>query len=124
MNEKILVVDGNGEFRELLESFLSRRYEVKTAGNGIEALGMLKNGYMPDLIVSDNILSPVDGKSFLLQVKEDSRLSHIPAILITSIYKYVTRADLIRSGANDYLVKPFGLSELDLRIENLLKVTA
>jgi len=124
MKEKILIVDDNRELREKLKIFLSGKHEVATAEDGLEALLMLQNGYMPDLIVSEFIMPLVDGKSLVIRIKEKDFLSHIPVIIITSINLSIARADLLKSGASEYLLKPFGFAELELCIDRNLKVIA
>lgn len=122
MKEKILIVDDNNEFRQLLEIFLLLKYEVTTAENGMDALQKLQNGYMPNLIVSDYIMPLVDGKSLVEQIKDSKIFKHIPVIILSSVEKSAASTDLIKSGASAYMVKPFGLNQLGLRIDSLLRV--
>ena len=118
---KILVVDDNGGYRQLIEIFLSRNYSVKTAENGLETLNILNEGYLPDLIVSDYNMPYVNGKKLIMQMKSSNAYEQIPVIIISNIEDNATRIDLFNSGANDYIVKPFSLRELELRIDNILK---
>lgn len=120
--DRILIIEDDRGFRELLKIFLSRKYVVNTAENGLEAFLMLKNGYMPDVIISDYVMPLIDGKTFVIQIKSSNLFKHIPIIVMSSIARSAAKIDLIQSGASDYLVKPFGLSELGLRIEKILKV--
>ena len=119
--EKILVVDDNGGYRQLMEIFLSRKYSVKTAENGQETLNLLNEGYIPDLIVSDYNMPYVDGKKLIMQMKSSNAYGQIPVIIISNIEDNATRLDLFESGARDFIAKPFSLKELELRIDNLLK---
>jgi len=124
MKKKILLVDDKGTFRVLVKLFLSNKYEVETAENGLQALSLLQHGYMPDAIVSDLMMPEVDGKTFLGQLKSSGALNHIPVIILSSVDKSSERVELIKSGAGDYMIKPFNPEELEIRIENLLKKTA
>jgi DNA-binding response OmpR family regulator len=121
MNKKVLLVDDKKEFRKLVKIYLSRKYDVETAENGLHALSILKNGFIPDLIVSDLMMPEVDGKTFLMQLRASGAYRNIPVIILSSIDKSSRKIELINNGADDYLIKPFNPEELETRIENLLK---
>ncbi len=121
MKKRVLLVDDKGEFRRLVQIFLSKNYEVETAENGLHALALLQNGYMPDVIVSDLLMPEVDGKVLVEQVKSSGMFQHIPIVILSSINKSAKKIELIKSGAGDYLVKPFNPMELEVRIDRLLK---
>lgn len=121
MKKKVLLVDDKSEFRKLVKIILSRRYDVETAENGLMALATLQNGIIPDIIVTDLMMPEVDGKNFVNQLKASGIFSQIPVIVLSSIDKSTERIQLIKSGANDYMLKPFNPEELDVRIQNLLK---
>lgn len=122
MKKRVLLVDDKGEFRRLVKIFLSKNYEVETAENGLQALALLRNGYLPDAIVSDLIMPEVDGKVLVEQLKASGMFQHIPIIILSSIDKSAEKIELIELGAGDYLVKPFNPMELKVRIERLLKI--
>lgn len=124
MKNKILLVDDKEVFRTVVKLILSKKYDVKTAENGLQALELLKHGYIPDAIVSDLMMPEADGRTLLRQIKSNLALNHIPVIILSSIDKSSERVNLMRSGAGDYLIKPFNPEELEIRIENLLKKTA
>lgn len=121
MKKRILLVDDKGEFRRLVKIFLSKNYDVKTAENGLEALAILQNGYIPDAVVSDLIMPEVDGRVLVEQLKASGIFQHIPVIILSSVDKSAQKIELLKSGAGDYLVKPFNPEELEVRIERLLK---
>jgi CheY-like chemotaxis protein len=122
MKQKILLVDDNGDFRSLLEIFLSMKFEVKACENGHDALASLHSGYIPDIIVSDYVMPLMDGKTLIRNIRENNRIKHIPVIIISNISSNDSKEDLIRSGASNYLVKPFCLTDLELCIRNILNV--
>jgi len=64
MKKKVLLVDDKNEFRKLVKIYLAKKFEVETAENGLQALVMLQNGYLPDLIVSDLMMPEIDGLEF------------------------------------------------------------
>ena len=121
MKKKILLIDDKEEFRRLVKIFLSNRYEVETAENGLKALSMLQNGYFPDLIVTDLMMPEIDGKAFLNHIKNSGVFNEIPVIILSSIDKSSKKIELLKSGAMDYMNKPFNPAELDIRIQNILK---
>jgi len=121
MKKRVLLVDDKGEFRRLVQIFLSKNYKVKTAENGLQAISLLQNGYLPDIIVSDLMMPEVDGKGLVEQVKASGMFQHIPVVILSSIDKSAKKIELIESGAGDYLVKPFNPKELEVRIDRLLQ---
>jgi two-component system, chemotaxis family, chemotaxis protein CheY len=124
MKKKVLLVDDKVEFRRLVKIFLSSKYEVETAENGLKAFALLQKGFLPDIIVSDLMMPVVDGRSLVSQLKASGVFSHIPIIILSSIDKSADKIELFKLGASDYLVKPFNPEELEIRIANLLKVVA
>jgi len=120
MKPKILLVDDKNEFRTLLKVMLENEYEIQTAFNGANALEVLQTDFEPDLIVTDLMMPDVDGKSFVIQLKASGLHKHIPVIVLSSIDKSMERVELLKLGAEDYLIKPFNPSELKVRIENVL----
>ena len=124
MKKKILLVDDKGEFRMLLSIFLAEKYEVHTAGNGLEALAALQNGLDPDMIVTDLMMPEMDGKSLITQVKTSGVFSHIPVLVLSTIDRSEERIQLLKGGADDFLVKPFNPEELAIRIESRLRKSA
>lgn len=121
MKKRILIVDDKTEFRRLTKTILSSVYEVESAENGIDALSILQNGFMPDLIVTDLMMPVLGGKDFLDQVRSSGAFKDIPVIVLSSIDKSDEKIKLIQSGANDYMEKPYNPAELLARIENILK---
>ncbi len=121
MKKKILIVDDKTEFRRLTKTILSSAYLVESAENGVEALSLLQNGYMPDLIVSDLMMPVLGGRDLVEQLKASGAFKHIPVIILSSIDKTDEKIKLIKLGADDYLEKPYNPNELLARIEKLLK---
>lgn len=121
MKKKILLVDDKQEFRTLVKIILQANYEVATASNGLEALGLLQNGYFPDLIVSDLMMPLVDGKSMILQIIASDIYKHIPIMVLSSINQSQQKVELLKTGASEYLEKPFNPEELKVRIHKLLE---
>lgn len=121
MKKKILIVDDKTEFRRLTKTILSSNYYVESAENGVEALSLMQNGYMPDLIVTDLMMPVLGGKDLVEQIKTTGAFKDIPIIVLSSIDKSDEKIKLIKLGADDYLEKPYNPAELLARIEKLLK---
>ena len=116
---KVLIVDDNADFRKLLYDILSDRFNVSQAQNGKEALNMIYND-MPDLILTDVMMPIMDGNELCSRIKSDVRSSHIPVIILTAKTSEEHRIEGLKTGADDYVVKPFNSQILMLRIEKLI----
>ena len=118
---KILVVDDEPGVREMLVDALTlQSYAVVSAGDGFEALQQLRAADF-DLVVSDINMPKVDGYDFLERIRNAG--DSTPVILLTARGEKADLTRGFRSGADDYVTKPFGLEELALRIEAVLRRT-
>ncbi|QKZ12648.1 ATP-binding protein [Spirosoma sp. KUDC1026] len=116
----ILVVEDNEDLRAQVADYLSGTYQVVLAENG--RLGWEQAlASVPDLIISDVMMPELDGYELLERLKNDERTSHIPVILLTARSASESRMRGLQTGADEYLVKPFSLAELLLRIGNGLR---
>lgn len=114
VNETILIVDDQHRMRDSLKALLSLRgYEVKTCSNGRDALTSLTEGTV-DLVLLDISLPDMDG----FQVMETVACQHldIPVILMTGHASTASAVKALRTGAYDYLIKPFDPEELYLSV--------
>lgn len=121
MRKAILIITENQEFRVLLESFLSRSFEVEVAGNNNEAIKRIKSGFVPGLVLSDTLAPFSECLALILSVKENASKTQTPIILLSGKEKASEINDLLKAGATDYIYKPFSLSELETRIMNYFK---
>jgi DNA-binding response OmpR family regulator len=121
MARKILVVDDTRNVQVLLSDFLSSQdYDVLSASDGREALEVARES-SPDLILLDIMMPNMDGYQFIGQLR---RASAVPVIMITAKQQ---EADVIRGfelGADDYIIKPFRLRELLMRVRAVLRRAA
>lgn len=119
---QILVVEDNKSLRESVSEALSITHNVNAVENGILALDYLKTT-IPDLILLDVMLPfPIDGFSILRILKNDTRLSSIPVILMSALNSDEKITTGLEMGANDYIVKPFRMQEISLKIRNLITI--
>jgi DNA-binding response OmpR family regulator len=117
----ILVVDDSATERAIVERRLeSSGYRVFSAENGRAALRTLYQ-VKPDLVLLDVVMPELDGWQTLEQIRN---VSDVPVIMLTAKNSEIERVRGLRSGADDYLGKPFGAGELSARIEALLRRAA
>ena len=117
-DRRILVVDDDPDIRELLRVLLERRdFSVAEAGDGQEALRVFFEE-RPDLVVLDVAMPGLDGWQTLERIRE---LSDVPVVMLTARATEVEKTRGLRSGADDYVTKPFGRQELLARVEALLR---
>ncbi len=115
----LLIVEDNGELRNYLKNELRNQYKVLLAKNGKEGLELAKSA-LPDIIITDVIMPEMDGFEFCKQIKEDIRTSHIPLLMLTAKARIDDRMEGIGLGADAYMVKPFDLRLLRLRLSQLI----
>jgi DNA-binding response OmpR family regulator/Zn-finger nucleic acid-binding protein len=117
---KILIVEDNLELLMLMQHMLRAYYRVFAAKNGKEALDIIHKTDL-DLIISDVMMPEMDGLELTQTIKEDDNYKHLPIILLTAKTQSEDHEDALRIGADEYLTKPFRLSELKLRINNIIE---
>lgn len=120
MNEKptILIIDDETKIIEIVKTFLeSKGFSVLTAENGEDGYDLFKRNIIT-LILLDLMLPGISGEELCTKIRQVSR---VPIIMLTA---KITEADLVNGfdyGADDYITKPFGLKELYVRIEAVLR---
>ena len=121
--EKILVVDDEEDILELVRYNLSREgYQVTGSLTGEDALRKVRSDSF-DLIVLDLMLPGMDGLAFTKTVKNDSRLRHIPIIMLTAKGEETDIVTGLELGADDYITKPFSPKVLIARVRTALRRT-
>ncbi|MDT3402116.1 ATP-binding protein [Mucilaginibacter terrae] len=116
----ILLVEDNADLASFITTSLTDNYRVEHAWNGLQGT-MMAVDLMPDLVISDVLMPVMDGLMLCKQLKDDERTSHIPVVLLTARSTFENRIEGLEQGADDYLAKPFEVTELLLRIQNMLK---
>lgn len=119
IQKRILIIDDDDEIRELLEFDVSHSgYFVDTAKDGLEGLNKaLNNSY--DLILLDVMMPKMNGFDVAKNIRQ-AKLS-IPILMLTAKGTIDDKTDGFDSGVDDYLVKPFDIQEVLLRIRVLLR---
>ena len=116
----ILIVEDNRELREYIVSFLSNDFRILTACDGKEGLELaIKN--TPDVIISDLMMPVMDGIKMCKRIKTDINTSHIPVIILTAKSGIENEKEGLETGADEYILKPFDIDLLKLRLNNILR---
>ena len=118
---KVLVVEDNAELRIYIYNSLINRYEVRDASNGLEALKIIEDGWIPDMVVTDLMMPQMDGIGLISHLRNDFSTSHIPIVLITAKHEDDTHVKAMKYGADGYIAKPFTIELLIARIDNMLE---
>ena len=116
----LLLIEDNEDLLHLMTRLLSPTYKVYTAVTGKEGMEVIDREEI-DLVVSDIMMPEMDGIEFCKQLKGHLETSHIPVVLLTAKNREEDRADAYDAGADGFIMKPFNLSVLHARINNLLK---
>lgn len=118
---RILVVEDDSVLRGFICDCLASSFGLMEAGNGREALEIAIK-QQPDLIISDVMMPEMDGLELCRQIKKDPRVSHIPMILLTALDTVEDEFAGYKSGAEEYIPKPFNPQLLVLRVKNLISL--
>lgn len=122
---RILVVEDDPNILEIFEDTLGRddRFEMRTAATGYDA-GMLTESFRPHLIVLDYMLPDINGNVVCERLRANPDLASTRVIFVSGVVEEQEVEKLIRSGADDFLKKPFSVSQLMERIESLLHIVS
>ncbi len=120
---KILVVDDDPEIVELFVDVLERdgRFEVKTAATGYDA-GMLTQEFNPDLIILDYMLPDINGNVVCQTIRSKPEFAQTKIIIVSGVVNQDEINDLLKSGADEFVKKPFNIEKLIARIGELLAI--
>ena len=121
--KKVLVVDDDAEIVELISDILTRdgRFEIRTASSGYEA-GMATQQFRPDLILLDYMLPDVNGNVVCQTIRSNPDFENTRIIIVSGVIKQEEIDQLLKSGAEDFLKKPFSISELTEKVDLALQV--
>jgi excisionase family DNA binding protein len=120
---KVLVVDDDAEIVELIVDVLNRdgRFETITASSGYEA-GIATQRFRPELILLDYMLPDVNGNVVCQTIRRNPDFENIKIIIVSGVVKQDEIGQLMKSGADDFIRKPFDLDELTGKITAALQM--
>ena len=116
----VLIIDDQEDIRTLIKDVLGEEYEVIPASNGLVALNILKDT-LPDLIICDIIMPQMNGIEFISQIKKEKRTQYIPIIMLSSKSTIESHINVLETGANMFINKPFHPRYLKAAVERILK---
>jgi len=118
---RILVVEDEADIRQVLAYNLGQAgHEVLSVDRGAAALTAVREK-RPDLVLLDLMLPDVSGLDICRSIKSDASLRQIPVIMLTARSEEIDRVVGFELGADDYVVKPFSMRELSLRVQAVLR---
>ena len=120
MHRKVLLVEDHDSLRYVIGAFLSRRFEVTGAKNGLEAMSFLGQGLQPDAIVTDAMMPGLNGFQFLANLRCSGLFANIPVVVISGSCNEEEELHFKQLGVYDYFRKPFSPVQLQNR---LLEIT-
>ncbi|MEM6648391.1 MAG: ATP-binding protein, partial [Bacteroidota bacterium] len=115
----VLLVEDHADLRAYIRSHLDPSFVILEAANGADGLALALE-QVPDLILSDVMMSEMDGYTLLDALKQDQRTSHIPVVLLTARADVDSRIAGLERGADAYLAKPFDAGELRACLRGLI----
>ncbi len=115
----LLVVEDEEDLNALMCQLLESEYNVLHAYDGQEALEVLEKHHA-DVIITDVMMPQMDGIALTKALRGDARWRNTPVIVLTAKRDEQAHAEAYEAGADAYLTKPFNLSILQARIQNLL----
>ncbi len=119
MEFRILVVDDEPGMRDVLELGLPQHgFEVRCAADGPSALAVLRSAWRPDAIVLDILMPKVDGMALIPMVR---RLTEAPIVMLSARSEVGDKVAALTAGADDYVAKPFDLTELAARLHSRVR---
>ncbi len=119
---RVLIADDNADLRIYLRHLLGTAYEIETVSNGEAALAAIKNK-LPDLLITDVMMSHMDGIQLLRHLRSNPDTQLLPIIMLSARAGDEPRIEGLAAGADDYVFKPFSSRELIARINARLEIS-
>jgi CheY-like chemotaxis protein len=117
---KILVVEDDADLLVMIKTMLAAVGEITLARDGQEALDLLKNGFRPDVIVTDLMMPRMDGLTLAKTLKGDPNVGNIPLVMLTAKSGPMDMITGINAGARHYVTKPFKAADLIEKVKKAL----
>ncbi|MBI4866409.1 MAG: response regulator [Candidatus Wallbacteria bacterium] len=115
----VLVAEDNPDLNRYICSCLAPEFDTVAAEDGSQALELALER-VPDLVLSDIMMPRMSGEDLLRALRSNREMDGVPVVLLTARGDDLLRVRLLRSGASDYLTKPFSAEELRARVGNLV----
>ena len=116
----LLIAEDNEDIRAYMNEELSKMFDIRLAGNGEEALQMIKENE-PDIVITDMMMPVMDGIKLCSHIKQNISTSHIPVIMLSAKTDSKDELEAFKTGADDFMVKPFSMAVLIAKMQNMLR---
>jgi CheY-like chemotaxis protein len=123
MKPILLIVDDNLMMREFLRNYFSNKYLVKICENAEQAIAAIRFDQRPDLLLVDYEMAGMNGFELLKTLKTSGFYKDIPILFLSGNQESEIRIDCLKSGAEDFITKPFNPVELGLKVQRALNST-
>lgn len=120
MTSVLLVEDTSSLAAEIMDILRMENFYVSLAKNGLDALNQLKNK-IPDIVISDLFMPEIDGFQLITELKNDSKLKHVPIIILSARTTSDTIEKVKQLGADLFIQKPCDSRYLVGSIKSVLK---
>lgn len=120
-NRRILIVDDEPKNLKILKIRLEKDYELLEAASGEEALTLIEN-FDPALVLTDIMMTGIDGYELTRQIKSNPKTAQAKVILVSGKAMIEEKLEGYHSGAEDYITKPFNGEELKAKVEVFIKL--
>src|SRR5574339_1024939 len=122
MSSTILIVDDEYSGRETLQSVLEGEgYQLEMAENGVQAIEKAKR-LLPDVILLDVMMPGMTGFEVCERIRSDPQVAEIPIIILTALDDRDSLLTGLKSGADDFITKPFDRFELRARLIGITRL--
>lgn len=119
--KKILVVDDSKAIVGVINEILRKKYNVRTAYCGEEALDIMSY-FVPDLVLLDVVMPGIDGYDVCRKIKSDNKFEDVKVIIISGETQLKNRLEGFEAGADDYITKPVEVMELLAKVKVFLRL--
>ena len=115
----LLVVDDSADLRSYIRDHFAARFRVLEAADGAEGIALARR-HLPDVVLSDVMMPGTDGHELVRVLRASTETDFLSIILLTAQAEDEQRLEGLERGADEYIVKPFEMRELDVRVRNLI----
>ena len=119
MSKKILLVEDQENVRHLVAAFLSKHYEVVSVRNGLEAMGWLNGGSLPDVILTGDRMPELSGEQLANHLRCSGLFCDIPVVIMCENTDETELRSHRETGISDIIRKPLNMFALENRLKQL-----
>ena len=119
-DRQVLVVDDDADLRNYMISLLQPYFHILSAEDGVEAWHIVQE-HKPDLVISDVVMSALNGYELCRRIRNQEDTKHIPVLLLSALASDDKRVAAFKAGADAYMIKPFNTQVLITTCQSLLQ---